>query len=125
VSAELGGEGRRSGLEIPEEWIEELAARVLDRLDATARRLMLERHQRATLSEFLTVKSAARLMDAPEHRVRALLSQRKLRTYKDGARTLVRRDELLAYIEASASPERVAGALPPSSRSRIGRGRAA
>lgn len=49
-------------------------------------------------SPFMTIEEAAAYLRAPRHRVDALLSQRKLARHKDGRRTLIRRDELDAYL---------------------------
>jgi excisionase family DNA binding protein len=50
-------------------------------------------------SPFYTVREAAEFLRCDRQRVDDLLSQRRLTRVKDGARTLVRRDELLAYVE--------------------------
>jgi excisionase family DNA binding protein len=60
----------------------------------------LEPHFRAqtAASPFMTIKQAADYIRAPRHRIDALLSQRKLPRHKEGRRTLIRRDELDAYL---------------------------
>jgi excisionase family DNA binding protein len=49
-------------------------------------------------SPFMTVPEAAEYLRCSRQRVDDLLSQRRLRRYKDGARTLVSRDEVAAYL---------------------------
>jgi excisionase family DNA binding protein len=50
-------------------------------------------------SPFLTIPEAAAHLRCKRQRIDDLLSQRRLSRVKDGTRTLVRRDELLAYID--------------------------
>ena len=69
-------------------------------------------------SDYLTVAEAAAFLRAKPQRVYDLLSSNRLRRFKDGARVLVSRSELEAYLAG----EVVAPALPPGSRSRMGRG---
>jgi excisionase family DNA binding protein len=49
-------------------------------------------------SPYMTVDEAAAYIRAPRHRIYGLLSARKLTRHKEGRRTLVRRDELDAYL---------------------------
>lgn len=51
--------------------------------------------------EFLTCKEVASLLRLSEISVRRLLTQKKLRRYKVGARTLIRRSEALGLIRES------------------------
>jgi excisionase family DNA binding protein len=53
-----------------------------------------------TSSPYLTVAETADFLRSSRQRVYDLLSERKLTRVKDGARVLVRRDELLAYLES-------------------------
>ena len=53
----------------------------------------------AAQSPYLSVLEAADFLRCSRQRVDDLLSQRRLRRFKDGARTLIRRDELEAYIQ--------------------------
>ena len=64
--------------------------------------LFAETQRPAEPSPFMTIKEAAAYIRAPRHRVDALLSQRAIPRTKDGARTLIRRSDLDAYLgEAS------------------------
>jgi excisionase family DNA binding protein len=94
-------------LELPESLLEAVAERaaelVLGRLDA----------QPATKSEFLTVPEVAELLRAKPQRVYDLLSDGRLKRFKDGSRVLVRRADVVAHL------------LPTNSRGRITRGIAA
>lgn len=65
-------------------------------------------------SEFLTIAEAADLMRAKRQRVDDLLSRGKLQRYKDGARVLVRRSEVLAYLSTDVAP-----ALPRGAAARL------
>jgi excisionase family DNA binding protein len=49
-------------------------------------------------SPYLTIPEAAEFLRCSRQRVDDLLSQRRLRRYKDGSRTLVSRDELARYL---------------------------
>jgi len=79
-------------LELPEDVLEALvervAERVLARLDINGR----------TDPEYLTPAEAADLLRCSRQRVYDLLSARRLRRYKDGARVLVSRAEIDAYL---------------------------
>jgi excisionase family DNA binding protein len=50
------------------------------------------------LPEFLTIPEAAELMRCSRQRIDDLLSARRLPRIKDGARTLIRRSDLNAYL---------------------------
>lgn len=90
------------------------AAIVLEELDRR------EPAAASTVSEFVSVMEAAEILRADRQRVYDLLSRGKLRRWKDGSRTLIRRDELLAYIAGGVAP-----VLPTPSRDRMGSGAAA
>lgn len=49
-------------------------------------------------SPYMTVDEAADYLRAARHRIYGLLSARKLERHKEGRRTLVRRDDLDAYL---------------------------
>jgi excisionase family DNA binding protein len=53
--------------------------------------------------EFLTVEEAALLLRCKRQRVYDLLSARRLQRVKDGSRTLLRRADVLAYVENSTA----------------------
>lgn len=74
----------------------------------------------AGASEYLTVPEAAELLRAKRQRVDDLLSMGRLTRFKDGARTLVSRAELEAYL-AGEGVRRVAQALPTARRGRMKR----
>jgi excisionase family DNA binding protein len=50
-------------------------------------------------SEFLTITEAAELMRCKRQRIDDLLCAGRLERVKDGARTLIRRRDLVAYLE--------------------------
>jgi excisionase family DNA binding protein len=101
---------------VPPELVEAIAElveeRVLERLEA---------HRRASISPFLTPAEAAELLRAGRQRVYDLLSAGRLRRYKDGARVLVSRDELEAYLDGDGT-RRIDLSLPPAQRSRASSG---
>jgi excisionase family DNA binding protein len=57
-------------------------------------------------SLYLTIPEAAEYLRANRQRVDDLLSQRRLRRVKDGARTLIRRADLVAYLNDGGQPRR-------------------
>lgn len=61
----------------------------------------------AGASEYLTVPEAAALLRCKAQRVYDLLSQGRLRRYKDGSRVLVREDELRAHVRGAATRARM------------------
>lgn len=83
---------------VPPELVEAIAElveeRVLERLEAD---------RRDSVSPYLTPVEAAELLRAGRQRVYDLLSSGRLRRYKDGARVLVSRDELEAYLDGDGS----------------------
>lgn len=62
----------------------------------------IERSERRTASPYLTVREAADLLRAKPQRVYDLLSSGRLTRFKDGARVLVSRAELEAYLRGEA-----------------------
>jgi excisionase family DNA binding protein len=77
------------------EALEELIDR---RVEEVVERRLGEREENGRRSPYLTIPEAAELLRCSRQRVDDLLSQRRLRRYKDGARTLVSRDELNAHL---------------------------
>ena len=55
-------------------------------------------HASAPASPFMTIKETATFLRCRRQRIDDLLSQGKLQRFKDGARTLIARTELEAYI---------------------------
>jgi excisionase family DNA binding protein len=53
------------------------------------------------VGEFITCKECASLLKLSEISIRRLLTQKKLKRFKIGARTLVRREEALSLIHES------------------------
>jgi excisionase family DNA binding protein len=53
----------------------------------------------ADLAAFVGVSAAAQLLQVSEATIRRFLTQRKLRRYKCGARTLVKREDLLGLVK--------------------------
>ena len=100
--------------DVVEEVAQRAAAIVLEELDRR------EPATRSSAPEFVSVKEAAEILRSDRQRVYDLLSRGKLRRFKDGARTLVRREELLVYIAGDVAP-----VLPTGSRDGIARGAAA
>ena len=93
---------------VPDGFVEAVAARaaaiVLDELDA--------RQPAGVESEFVTVDEAAEILRSARQRVYDLCSNGRLTRVKDGSRTLLRRDEILAYLAGKS----VAHALPTPQR---------
>jgi excisionase family DNA binding protein len=75
--------------------LEELIDR---RVEEAVERRLRECEENGRRSPYLTIPEAAELLRCSRQRVDDLLSQRRLRRYKDGARTLVSRDELNAHL---------------------------
>jgi excisionase family DNA binding protein len=93
-------------LPVPDELVELVAERAAE--------LVLERQAEAPASPYLNVDEAAEYLRCDRQRIYDLLSARRLSKSKDGARVLLLREELDAYIG-------VAPLLPPGSRSGSGR----
>jgi excisionase family DNA binding protein len=72
-------------------------------LDAIAAALADRAAQAAPSSPYMTISEAAAFLRCSRQRVDDLLSQGRLHRFKDGARTLVKRDEIAAYVERSRS----------------------
>ena len=103
---------------LPPEAVEAIAERTAEIVLA-----VVEARNRAgaeLASPYLTVPEAAALLRAKPQRVYDLLSARRLSRYKDGARVLVAREELDAYLVAKGS-SRIAPALPQLSPTRFRR----
>lgn len=94
-SGGLGEVGAGVVLSVPAELVELIARRAAE---------LLADQQRPdrSASPLLTIPEAAELLRCKRHRIDDLLSQRRLTRYKDGSRTLVRRDELEAHIGLGA-----------------------
>ncbi len=93
----MSAEPLRLGLDLAPEHLEAIAARVADLLAARAP---------ATSSPYLTVTEAADYMRCKPPRVHDLCSQGRLPRVKDGARLLVRRADVDAYLAGDAvTPE--------------------
>jgi excisionase family DNA binding protein len=56
------------------------------------------RAERNPAGEFVTCKEAATLLKLSEISIRRLLTQKKLRRFKVGSRTLMRQDEVLGLV---------------------------
>jgi excisionase family DNA binding protein len=80
-------------LAIPDELVELVATRAAE---------LLEERYRPAAPELLAAGEAATLMRCKRQRVYDLLSQGRLPYLKDGARVLIRRADVLAYLEAQA-----------------------
>jgi excisionase family DNA binding protein len=74
----------------------------IDRRVEEAFERMRARDEDAANSPYLTIPEAAELLRCSRQRVDDLLSQRRLRRFKDGSRTLVARAEIECYLEARA-----------------------
>lgn len=81
----------RVQLGMPPELLEAIAERAAD---------LLAERQAATVAPLLTVEQAAAYLACKPKRVYDLCSQRRLPFAKDGSRTLLRRADLDAYLEA-------------------------
>jgi len=79
---------------VPDELVEALAERAAE--------LAAERLGASTAPELMTVPEVAAYLRCNKQRVYDLISQGRLPCLKDGARVLIRRADLLAYLEAVA-----------------------
>ena len=94
------GTGDGAGLvRIALELSDEDVARIADR---TAALLRAEQRAGARDSPYLTIDEAAAYLRCRRQRIDDLLSQRRLSRIKDGARTLISRTELEAYLRRGA-----------------------
>jgi excisionase family DNA binding protein len=76
-----------------------------DALEQLRSALMAEtQHASAPPSPFMTIKEAAVYLRAKPQRIHDLLSQRRLTRFKEGGRTLVRREELAAHVKEATGP---------------------
>lgn len=87
--------GNELTLTLPPTALEAIARRVLELLAEEGRA-----NAPASPPEFLTVDEAAAYLRSDRQRVYDLVSARRLPKYKDGSRLLIRRADLIAYIEA-------------------------
>ena len=78
---------------LPDDAIERIADRA-----AAITLAQLERKRPASPSPYLTVTEAAEYARCSRQRIYDLLSTRRLRRYRDGARVLVKRVEFDAYL---------------------------
>ena len=86
-------QGEGLSLNIPEHFIEAVAERVVE--------ILAERQPQAAL-EVLTVDETADLLRCRRQRIYDLVSQGRLPHLKDGSRLLLRRGDVVAYLEGSA-----------------------
>jgi len=84
-------------IELPPELVDALVERVCSQV---LERLRSEQGPPPAPSPYCTVTEAAEYLRCRPQRVRDLLSARRLTTCKEGSRTLLRRDELVAIVEA-------------------------
>jgi excisionase family DNA binding protein len=91
VTVELELNGARVPVILDEAALAAIAAALADREPASA----------TPPSPYMTIREAAAYLRCSRQRVDDLLSQRRLRRHKDGARTLVRREEVERYLGAS------------------------
>jgi excisionase family DNA binding protein len=86
----------------------QLPAEFLDSVVALVTPIVLERlaAEQPEPSPYFTVDEAAEFLRAKPQRVHDLFYEGKLTRYKDGARTLVLRDELRAYAAGEPFPPR-------------------
>ena len=104
-------------LDLPDDLIRAIAER--------AARLVADEHShQGRLSPYLTVAEATEYMRTDPQRVYDLCSSGRLKRFKDGSRLLLSRAEIDAHLaEGRRSP--IAPPLPPTPRSRSGKGIAA
>jgi excisionase family DNA binding protein len=81
-------------LTVPDELVEAVARRAAE--------IVLER-QEAVVEPLLTVEQAAVYLACRRKRVYDLCSQRRVPFSKDGSRTLLRREDLDAYLDEAAA----------------------
>lgn len=75
---------------------------LLEAIASRAAELLAEQLPAAELNPYLTVDQAAEYMACKPKRIYDLCSQHRIPFAKDGSRTLLRRGDLDAYLEASA-----------------------
>ncbi len=86
--------GAAFSVAFPNELVEAIAERAAE--------LLAERERPGT-AELLTVDEAAVLLRCKRQRIYDLVSQRRLPCLKDGSRVLLRRADLLAYLDWTRS----------------------
>ena len=86
----VNGGGTPLSLSLPDELVEAIAQRAAD--------ILAERQPQAA-PELLTVAEAAEYLRCGRQRVYDLVSQGRVPYLKDGARVLIRRADLLAYLD--------------------------
>jgi excisionase family DNA binding protein len=97
---QAGDEGGRPGvIRVAVELSDEDVRRIADR---TAALLRAEGRRGLRESPYLTIDEAAVYLRCRRQRIDDLLSQRRLSRIKDGARTLISRAELEAYLRRGA-----------------------
>lgn len=79
----------------------ELPPELVDAIAERAAQLVAER-QAAALEPWWSVEQAAEYLACKPKRVYDLCSQRRVPFVKDGSRTLLRREDLDAYLEANS-----------------------
>jgi len=82
--------GTALSLALPDELVETIAERVVE--------LLTERQPQPT-PELLTVAETAEFLRCGKQRIYDLVSQRRLPHSKDGSRVLIRRTDLVAYLD--------------------------
>jgi excisionase family DNA binding protein len=107
-------DGRALHLAVPRELVEAIAEAVVP---VVLERLADLEIANGDQADYLTVAEAATFLRAKPQRIYDLLSSSRLRRFKDGARVLVSRVELEAYLAG----EVVALPLPPGRQSRMGK----
>jgi len=86
--------GAAFSVAFPNELVESIAERAVE---------LLADRAGPTTAELLTVDEAAELLRCKRQRIYDLVSQRRLPCLKDGSRVLLRRTELLAYLDGTHS----------------------
>jgi len=81
-------------LALPDELVEAIAKRAAE---------LLAERKGPGAAELLTVDEAAVLLRCKRQRIYDLVSQRRLPCLKDGSRVLLRRTQLLAYLDGTHS----------------------
>src|SRR5579859_2416441 len=97
----------------------ELPAEVIEAIAKRAAAIVLQQLDQPTAeSPFMTVVEAAAYTRCKPQRIYDLLSSRRLTRHKDGARTLIQRTELEAYLAPTTGPRTADRADSISSRHR-------
>jgi excisionase family DNA binding protein len=77
---------------------------LVDRVDELEARLAAA--ERPADCPFMTIPEAAAFLRTSRQRIDDLLSARRIERVKDGSRTLLRRADVLAYLEAGSNGRR-------------------